>query len=93
MSKEPFEAAKEAEEAQQKACERDDHKWKTVTDWYGDPNVINGTCTIYFKECDYCGATKDWDGRQAEEDPDEARDRERDDAPHWAQYEDIGDEI
>lgn len=89
---EALEAAREAEEDQQHACERGEHKWNNVTDWEGDPGVMNGTRTFYYKECRYCGETSSWDGRPDEEDPDDARDRERDDAPHWAQYRDHADD-
>ncbi len=33
-----------------------DHEWRRVRDWYGDPNVINGTCDIEFWRCRKCGA-------------------------------------
>jgi len=32
-----------------------DHNWKYRSDWYGDPEVINGTQTIYFRTCVQCG--------------------------------------
>lgn len=40
----------------------EDHDWVYKSDWYGDPDVINGTCTIYFKECRVCGKEAEWDG-------------------------------
>jgi hypothetical protein len=55
-----------------------------VKDWYGDPNVINGTADCSFWRCNKCG---DETSEQPEgwEDPDElnaddARDRRIDDA-------------
>lgn len=33
----------------------EDHDWEYLSDWYGDPDVINGTCTFYFKRCRECG--------------------------------------
>ena len=73
--REELEAAREAEEDRQNACERGEHDFKNVSDWEGDPDVINGTRTFHYKECRYCGATAPWDGRPDEEDPDDARDR------------------
>lgn len=32
-----------------------DHAWHFVRDWYGDPNVINGTADCSFYECKRCG--------------------------------------
>ena len=63
-----------------------DHDWKHVSDWIGDPGVINGTMSIYYKECRICGEQEDWDGAQPEDDPDRAYEQARDDAPHWAQF-------
>jgi len=39
--------------------EDEDHDWKYKSDWYGDPNVINGTQAFYTKECRYCGKEED----------------------------------
>lgn len=33
----------------------EDHDWQIKSDWYGDPGVINGTCTFYVKRCRQCG--------------------------------------
>lgn len=51
-----------------------EHYWDYISDWYGDPGVINGTMNIYYKECRHCGETAPWDGRHPEPDPDLARD-------------------
>lgn len=40
----------------------EDHDWEYISDWYGDPGVINGTCNIYFKRCRQCGKEAEWDG-------------------------------
>lgn len=32
-----------------------DHDWKFVSDWYGDPEVINGTQDCSYAECKRCG--------------------------------------
>ena len=32
-----------------------DHDWEFVSDWYGDPGVINGTADCSFKRCRQCG--------------------------------------
>ena len=32
-----------------------DHDWRFVSDWYGDPGVINGTADCSFYECRKCG--------------------------------------
>lgn len=40
----------------QTPCE--DHDWEYKEDWYGDPGVINGTCTICWLECANCGEQK-----------------------------------
>ena len=40
----------------------EDHDWEYISDWYGDPGVINGTCDIHFKRCRACGKEEDWDG-------------------------------
>ena len=31
------------------------HHWIFVRDWYGDPNVINGTADCSFFRCTRCG--------------------------------------
>jgi hypothetical protein len=40
-------------------CSDDEHDWQHIQDWYGDPGVINGTCTIYYKRCRTCGVEED----------------------------------
>lgn len=37
----------------------EDHDWKVISDWYGDPDVINGTQTFYIKRCRQCGKEVD----------------------------------
>lgn len=32
-----------------------DHDWKLVSDWGGDPGVINGTFDCSYLECRVCG--------------------------------------
>lgn len=32
-----------------------EHDWKYVSDWYGDPGVINGTADCSHWECRTCG--------------------------------------
>ena len=32
-----------------------DHDWEIISDWYGDPDVINGTADCSFKRCRVCG--------------------------------------
>lgn len=32
-----------------------DHDWEFVSDWGGDPSVINGTFDCSFKRCRQCG--------------------------------------
>lgn len=36
-------------------CPEDEHDWKIVHDWAGDPGVINGTYDINYKQCLLCG--------------------------------------
>ena len=38
-----------------RGCE---HDFTYREDWYGDPGVINGTCTERWLECECCGATR-----------------------------------
>jgi len=33
-----------------------DHDWKWVSDWYGDPDVVNGTADCSHWECRRCGS-------------------------------------
>lgn len=44
--------------------EKEDHDWEIVSDWYGDPGVINGTCSFNFMRCRQCGKEKDCDGTE-----------------------------
>ena len=45
-----------------------DHDWQLVKDWYGDPDVVNGTADCSFRRCRVCGeedretpvTAKDW---------------------------------
>lgn len=32
-----------------------DHDWKWISDWYGDPSVINGTADCSYWQCTLCG--------------------------------------
>ena len=41
-----------------------DHDWKYVSDWGGDPEVINGTFDCSHWECRVCGETKEGDPPQ-----------------------------
>ena len=36
-----------------------EHDWELVPDWYGDPNVINGTRDCSYKRCRKCGEEAD----------------------------------
>lgn len=36
-------------------CSEGDHDWKYVSDWEGDPEVIGGTNSFYYRECIQCG--------------------------------------
>lgn len=47
--------------------EDDDHDWEYISDWYGDPGVINGTCNFYYRRCRTCGKEDQWDGSDAGE--------------------------
>jgi hypothetical protein len=63
--------------------EDEDHDWEYVSDWYGDPGVINGTADCSFKRCKQCGKEselEDGDEHLGEPDPDYERDRRIDDA-------------
>lgn len=33
----------------------EDHDWQWISDWYGDPDVINGTADCSRWECKVCG--------------------------------------
>jgi hypothetical protein len=58
--------------------------WEFVPDWYGDPNVINGTADCSFWRCNKCGdeTSEQPDDYEdpAELDADYERDRRIDDA-------------
>lgn len=41
------------------------HDWEFHSDWYGDPGVVNGTCTFYFFRCRVCEAEKEADASDA----------------------------
>jgi len=64
-----------------------DHKWEFIRDWYGDPNVVNGTADCSHWRCKTCGEQTqyqpdDWvDPREiaAEERAERLRDEWRDD--------------
>ena len=43
-------------------CPDDEHDWKYVRDWAGDPDVINGAYDINYKTCRICGKEGEWDG-------------------------------
>lgn len=36
-----------------------DHEFSYREDWSGDPGVINGTFTISWVECEFCGAKRE----------------------------------
>ncbi len=60
-----------------------DHKWKLIRGWIGDANVINGTQTLVYFECQACGHTQDetpdgWEDPR-ESDGDYLRDKAIDD--------------
>ena len=38
------------------ATGEEDHDWRYISDWYGDPGVINGTADCSRWECSVCGA-------------------------------------
>jgi hypothetical protein len=38
--------------AKRKICA---HEWRESSDWYGDPDVINGTVSFPIWECRKCG--------------------------------------
>ena len=59
-------------------CEKRGHKWKFVKDWYGDPNVINGTADCSYWECKKCGLEQrqqpdDWEPYYPEYEHDDIR--------------------
>jgi hypothetical protein len=50
-------------------CDEDEHDWRWVSDWYGDPGVINGTADCSRYVCTICGAEKGGDPPQDDYDP------------------------
>ena len=48
----------------------EDHDWQVIRDWYGDPDVINGTCDITFLRCRQCGKEKELEGNASDYEPD-----------------------
>ncbi len=36
-----------------------DHDWELIRDWYGDPDVINGTADCSFFRCRKCDGTRE----------------------------------
>ena len=37
------------------ACANDDHTWKFISDWEGNPDVPNGTRDVSYYVCIHCG--------------------------------------
>jgi hypothetical protein len=37
----------------------EDHCWRLISDWYGDPGVINGTADCSYMQCRYCGKQRE----------------------------------
>ena len=52
----------------------EDHDWQFISDWYGDPDVINGTADCSFMRCRNCGKERD------------ATDEDRANAAHEDEY-------
>lgn len=48
----------------------EDHDWEFVSDWYGDPDVINGTADCSYWQCRACGKT-DYERERPTWDPDD----------------------
>lgn len=48
----------------------EDHDWERISDWYGDPGVINGTCSFTFLRCRVCDLEKQDDGDFDDYEPD-----------------------
>lgn len=46
----------------------EDHDWKVIHDWAGDPGVINGTYDIRYMKCEQCGKEKDCPANYTEPD-------------------------
>lgn len=45
-----------------------EHEWSYHSDWEGDPGVINGTHTFYFKRCTVCDEEEGCDRSDIPED-------------------------
>lgn len=45
--------------ASKERCADEEHDWNHIRDWIGDPGVVNGTMTIYYKRCRICGLEED----------------------------------
>lgn len=57
-----------------------EHDWRWISDWYGDPNVINGTADCSRAECRICDAvSEDLGPEDFDDDPDRYDDDDRDD--------------
>lgn len=56
-----------------------EHKWRWVSDWYGDPTIPNGTVDCSRMQCELCDEI-DEEAEKPEPDADCERDRRRDDA-------------
>ena len=55
------------------------HEWRWISDWYGDPGVINGTADCSRWECGLCGEVdENREPPSADDDPDYARERQQD---------------
>lgn len=48
----------------------EDHDWEFISDWYGDPSIVNGTADCSRWECRACGAT-DYEREPPTWDPDD----------------------
>lgn len=56
-----------------------DHVWKQKSDWIGDFNVINGTKTVMYWQCEECGdITQEQPDDWQPYDPDYAKERQED---------------
>jgi hypothetical protein len=44
------------------------HKWRWISDWYGDPGVINGTADCSRWECQHCGSVDQYRARPSAND-------------------------
>ena len=58
--------------------DEENHVWEYVSDWYGDPTLINGTADCSFKRCLECGKEAELEyGDQFSDDPDPDYERDR----------------